>query len=78
MNNLFTALRSKGVQVSLAVSALVVASSAHAALPTWATSAATTLGGNVSDYENLVGPIILAVTAAVVGIKLFKRFTAKI
>ena len=76
MKNRFTLLRSKGAAV--VVASLALATQAQAALPTWAANAGTALGGTVSDYENLVGPIILSVAAAFVGIKLFKRFTSKI
>jgi len=76
MKNRFTSLRSKGVAVG--VCSMALATQAHAALPSWATTASAELGDTVSSYEGLVGPIILAVTAALVGIKLFKRFTAKI
>ena len=76
MKNIFTSLRSKGVAVGVASMAL--ATQAHATLPSWATNAGTALGDTVSDYEGLVGPIVLAIAVAMVGIKLFKRFTAKI
>ncbi|RYY72949.1 MAG: hypothetical protein EOO52_19985 [Gammaproteobacteria bacterium] len=76
MKNIFTSVRSKSV--ALVVASMALATQAHAALPAWATTAATELGDTVDSYEGLVGPIILAVTAALVGIKLFKRFTAKI
>ena len=76
MKNIFTVSRSKGVAV--VVASLALATQAQAALPGWASTAAADLGGNVDSYEGLVGPIILAVVTASVGIKLFKRFTAKI
>ena len=76
MKNMFTVLRSKGAAVGVASMAL--ATQAQAALPAWATTAAADLGETVSDWEGVVGPIVLGVTAAIVGIRLFKRFAAKI
>lgn len=73
MNKKITALK-----VLLVTSVAALASAAHAELPTWATTAGADLGGSVSDFENMVGPIILGVTVAIVGIKLFKRFANKI
>lgn len=80
MKNVFVLLRSRGVQLKTCAAALSLAavSSAHAELPTWATGMGATLGGSVSDFEGEIGPIILAVAVAMVGIKLFKRFTNKI
>lgn len=76
MKNIFTFLRSKGAAVGVASMAL--ATQAHAVLPAWATNAAADLGETVGDWEGVVGPIVLGVTAAIVGIRLFKRFAAKI
>ena len=56
----------------------MVAGSAHAELPTAASSAITAITGNVTDMEAAVWPVIGAVVAAMVLIKLFKRFSAKI
>jgi len=76
MKTLFSVLRSKGVAVTTATLALT--SQAHAALPTWATSAGADITEKVTDTEAFVGPIIIAVIVAVVGIKLLKRFSNKI
>lgn len=76
MKNLFVSLRSKGV--SVAVATLALTSQAHAVLPTWATSAGADITEKVTDTEAFVGPIIIAVIVAVVGIKLLKRFSNKI
>lgn len=76
MEKLFGVLRSKGVAVTVAM--MAVTSQAHAALPTWATSAGADITEKVSDTEAFVGPIIIAVIVAVVGIKLLKRFSNKI
>lgn len=80
MKTVFAVLRSRGASLKAIVATCAVAgvSSAQAALPTWATTAGADLGGSVGDFEGMVGPIILAVSVAMVGIRLFKRFTAKI
>lgn len=69
----FTALK-----LSLVAMVGLVATTANAALPEWAATAAADLGGSVSDFATLVGPIVLSVAVALLGIKLFKRFTNKI
>ena len=56
----------------------MAAGSANAALPAEATSAITAISGNVTDMEAAVWPVIGAVVAAMILIKLFKRFSAKI
>lgn len=76
MKNLFAVLRSKGVALTVAL--MASASQAHATLPTWATSAGADITEKVTDTEAFVGPIIIAVIVAVVGIKLLKRFSSKI
>lgn len=55
-----------------------VSAGAQAALPTEATSAISAISGNVTEMESAVWPVIGAVVAAMVLIKLFKRFSAKI
>lgn len=59
-------------------STALVAGSANAALPTEATAAISQITGNVSDMEAAVWPVIGAVVAAMILIKLFKRFANKI
>lgn len=76
MKNSFSILRSKGVALTVAVMALT--SQAHAALPAWATTAGADITEKVTDTEAFVGPIIIGVIVAVVGIKLLKRFANKI
>lgn len=46
---------------------------AHAALPTEATAAFTTLGGNVTDIMTAVWPILAAVVGGFALMKLFKK-----
>lgn len=76
MKNVFVLLRSKGASVTVATLALT--SQAHAALPAWATTAGANITEKVTDTEAFVGPIIISVIVAVVGIKLLKRFSNKI
>lgn len=60
------------------VAGSVASSMSFAALPAEATTAITTIGGNVTDMEAAVWPVIGSVVAALILIKLFKRFSSKI
>jgi len=57
---------------------LMMIGSAHAALPTEATAAFTTLSGNVTDILAAVWPIVAAVVGGFTLIKLFKKGAAKV
>lgn len=59
-------------------SVLGLAASAHAALPTEATSAFTALSGNVTDIFAAIWPIVAAVTGGFVLISLFKKGASKV
>ena len=79
MKNIFCKLRSRGVALQVAILGLsVAASSAHAVLPTWATTMVTDAGTAGSDSASAVGPVIGAVMVAGIIIKLVKRFGNKI
>tara|TARA_B100000287_G_scaffold421719_1_gene462758 strand:+ start:376 stop:612 length:237 start_codon:yes stop_codon:yes gene_type:complete len=55
-----------------------VSAGANAELPAEATAAITTITGNVTDMNAAVWPVIASVVAAMILIKLFKRFSSKI
>lgn len=78
MKNVFTVLRSKGVVASVATAAMIVGSQAHAALPSWASTAATESTTAIADAQELWGPIIMSALAAGILIKLIKRFGNKV
>ncbi len=78
MKNVFVLLRSKGVKVVVAISAFAVAASANAALPDWATTMVTAATTSVTDSAAAVGPVIGLALAALITIKLIKRFSNKI
>lgn len=63
--------------VLLAVS-LFASVAAHAALPTEATAAFTTVSGNVTDIFAAIWPIVAVVTGGFVLIRLFKKGTGAI
>lgn len=56
----------------------LLAGSAHAALPTEATAAFTTLTGNVTDIFAAIWPIVAAVTGGFVLVSLFKKGAGKV
>jgi len=56
----------------------LVASQAHAALPTEATAAFTALSGNVTDIFAAIWPIVAAVVGGFVLIGLFKKGASKV
>jgi len=62
-------------QKMAAVGGLVLGSiaSAHAALPTEATTAFTTISGNVTDVLAAMWPIVALATGGFVLVKLFKK-----
>jgi len=57
---------------------VMVAGAAHAALPTEATAAFTTVSGNVTDIFAAIWPIVAVVTGGFVLIRLFKKGTGAI
>lgn len=65
----------KAAKVATAVAAgsAVVVQSAHAALPTEAATAFTTLSGNVTDILAAVWPIAALATGGFVLLRLFKK-----
>lgn len=73
-------LRSRGVRVVTAATAvsLAVVVPAHAALPVWASSLTTDVGGAITDTAAAIGPLVVASIVAVVVIKLIKRFSNRI
>lgn len=56
----------------------MVVGSAQAALNTEASTALTTITGTVTDMETGVWPIVAAATVALIGFKLFKRFSNRV
>jgi len=76
MKNIFTIARAKGASIVLAVSLL--ATQAHAALPTWAAGAGAEVSERITDMEGMVGPLVVLVTIVGLGFKLFKRLTNKV
>lgn len=76
----FGLLRSRGVAVKSAATAvlLVGSAAANAALPAWASSLATDVGGAITDTAAAVGPLVIASLVAIIIIKLIKRFANKI
>ena len=60
------------------VIALGASAASFAELPAPATAAITSISGSVTEMETAVWPVIGAVVLAMIIIKLFKRFTAKI
>lgn len=76
MKNAFTVLRSKGA--AIVVVSMAFATQAHAALPAWATSMGSDITTRATDVEAAVGPVVVFVLVAVIGIKLIKRFANKV
>lgn len=77
----FGVLRSRSVRVVTAATATtlaVVASSANAALPGWASSLGEDTLAAVTDASAAVGPVVIASLVSVIIIKLIKRFANKI
>ena len=70
-------LKTKLGAATLAAGSLV-ASSAHAALPTEAAAAMTAIGTGITDAEAAAWPIIGAALVAGIVIKLVKRFANKV
>lgn len=66
------------VKGGLVASTMGLVASAHAALPTEATSAFTALSGNVTDIFAAIWPIVAAVTGGFVLIALFKKGASKV
>ena len=77
---LFGRIRARGATVKAAFSAVLVVGSAaaNAALPAWAASLATDVGGAITDTATAVGPLVIASLVAIIIIKLIKRFANKI
>lgn len=79
MKNVFARLRTKGVAVKVAIaSAVFAASSAHAALPVWATTLITDTSDNVTAVFTAVGPVVGVAIGFGLVIKLVKRGASKI
>jgi hypothetical protein len=67
------------MQKKIVVGALALGSvAAHAALPTEAATAFTTLTGNVTDILAAVWPIVIALVSGFTLIKLFKKGASKV
>ena len=77
MKTNFSFLRSKGVKVAVAVAAVVVAGSANAALPAWATSIISEASDNVTAVLTAVGPLIALSVGGFFVIKLIKKAISK-
>lgn len=73
-------LSSKAAQTALTVSVMVVglSSTAHAELPTAATTALSSISTGITDASDAAWPLIGAALVAGVLIKLVKRFTNKV
>ena len=67
----------KKTQLVIASVLAIGAVSAHAALPSEATAAFTTLTGNVTDIFTAVWPIVAVATGGWALIKLFKKGASK-
>ena len=78
MKTTFAVFRSKGFKIAAALAVAFTASSAHAALPDWATGIVTSASSAVTDVATAVGPVIALSVGAVLVIKLIKRFANKI
>lgn len=80
MKILFAQMRSRGValKTALVLSSLVVATSAHAALPAWAEGIITAATTSVNDVIAAVGPVIAVGVGATIVITLIKRYSSKI
>lgn len=78
MKNVIAERRRLLVAAGFTVLGATTAAGAHAELPAAATAEVTAISGNVTDMEAAVWPVIAAVVAAMILIKLFKRFSAKI
>ena len=65
----------KHVSRSLALALAAGTGAASAELPAEATAAFTALNTQVGDYTSAAWPIVITLTLAFVGIKLFKKFT---
>lgn len=80
MKNVFGVLRSRGATVKAAagVALLVAATSAHAALPDWATAIGEKVESAITDTAALVGPLMAAALVAGIIMTLVKRFGKKI
>lgn len=70
--------RVTAVKASVVASLLVLASGAHAALPTWATSMITDASDNVTAVLATIGPVVAISIGGFLVIKLIKRGASKI
>lgn len=77
---LFGVLRSRGVRVVTAATAvsLAVVVPAHAEMPAWATAIATDATDTVTDMAAAFGPVIGLMIVSLIVIKLAKRFGNKV
>jgi hypothetical protein len=78
MKNVFTVLRSKGLKVAVASAVAMVASSAHADIPAWATGILTTAQADITTLATAVGAAIALVVGFSLTTKLVKRFISKV
>lgn len=70
--------RNQFLKYSILALVMGAVGSAHAALPTEATSAFTALSGNVTDIFAAIWPIVATVTGGFVLISLFKKGASKV
>jgi Phage major coat protein, Gp8 len=75
MKNVMQNTKAK-LAVVIAVS-LGAVSSAHAALDAAVAAAFTAVSTDVADMTEAAWPILIAVTTAIIGMKLFKKFTGR-
>lgn len=61
-------------KVGFAASAIVATGAAHAAVPTEATDAITEIGTDASTLLTAVWPVVIAITAGFILVRLVKRF----
>ncbi|MUK67664.1 major coat protein [Aliivibrio fischeri] len=62
----------------IVLSALVGSTTANAALPAEAEAAMTAIGTLITDFIAAGWPIVVSLVVGVIGIKLFKKFSAKV
>ena len=66
-------MQSKTMKSAVAAGLVVASAAAHAALPTEAAGAFTTLSGNVTDILAAIWPIVATCVGGFVLIRLFRR-----
>lgn len=75
VKNIFGRLRARGASMKVAVAALTIAmaSSAHAALPAWATGFGTTILGYFNDAMTEYGPTFLAIIGGLFLLRIIRK-----